>query len=106
MRRGELIANGLMLFGPFILGSVGLVAAGLAFALPELSLWLMTELLAVGFGLFLWARLSVLRKVGWLSVGPAGMSRGMRVAYCCGYALMALGAFLFLGFLFLAATRG
>ncbi|MHC4618651.1 MAG: hypothetical protein ACYTEQ_12965 [Planctomycetota bacterium] len=105
MRRGELITNVGFLSG---LAPAGIVlvcslATSLFARAPTHYILSVVVLWAVGFSMFLKAKLSVIRQGILCSFGPKGMSRGNRVLYVSGYVVM--GISLFLSMLLLAFCR-
>ncbi len=105
MRRYEALVNLLLGFGPFAVVTLMVLSIGLVGGAP--LFWGCTALgpYALGFCLFLAAKVSVIRRGMPVSFGSARMSSGFRVCYRVGYALMAFAAVLTLGVV-LAAPQG
>jgi hypothetical protein len=97
LRRSELIANLVLLFGVPLLGVIIgcavplLVDAPLKFTLIMLVLWI------VGFSMFFKAKLSVIRQGKLISFGVRNMSQTNRICYILGYVLMGTGLIFSLG---------
>ena len=91
MRRAELAANLIMLFGPLV---VGVAAVGVLTirSEPVASAWLCLGLWAAGLMLLIGAKLSLVRRGAWISWGPGRLSGMLRRVYFAGYALIATGA--------------
>lgn len=108
MRRNELIANIFLQFGPaiilLVLSVVCVVAFDLLTTAPAYYVVTLLALWAVGFAMFLKAKLSVIKQGKLVSFGPGPMSRTNRTFYIWGYVVMAL-AFV-MSLLLLAYYRG
>ena len=71
---------------------LGVAMAILLFQQPLLTGVVLLSPLALGFLLFLAAKISMIRRGKFLSFGSSGMSPPMRMMYRAGYILMALAA--------------
>jgi hypothetical protein len=98
VRRSEAIFNIVLQFGlPLTAIAIGclfwlLTSAPLHYIFIMLLFW------AVGFSMFLKAKLSVIRQSKLMSFGPRGMSRTNRIFYLLGYIIMTAGLLLLLVF--------
>lgn len=97
MRRYEGLINLLFAFGPWALVTLMGLSIGLVGGAPLFWGCTAVGLYALGFGLFLAAKVSVIRRGIPISFGSARMTSGFRVCYRVGYALMAFAAVLTLG---------
>ena len=99
MRRGELIVNMAVVFGPVAIGI--LIAASLSLAPVRIPGMLgCVGLYAAGLSLLLAAKISLFRQGIWTSLGPSQMCRGNRRRYKAAYVLLVTGAVLNLMLLF------
>lgn len=83
MFKNSAIVTAIMLYSPILLG----LMTSLLVTSPR---FLVVSTYCVGMLLFLFAKGSNLAKGKWISFGPAGMSKNVRLMYYTGYALMAL----------------
>ena len=104
MRKGELIFNYLIFFGPLFLGIGILTVVSLAFAMPRTVFWSFVILYIAGLSLFVKAKLSVIKQGRLISFGTANMSSPNKVAYFVGYSAMVIASLLLLGLVLV--TRG
>ena len=93
MRRGELIVNLAIVFGPLLIGVFFVAAISLApVRVPGVLVCL--GLYAAGLSLLFAAKSSLLRQGIWSSVGPSQMHRRNRRCYKAAYVLLVTGALL------------
>lgn len=86
MRKGELIINLIVIFGPAILLLLIIGAINIASSIPRLTLLLIIyALLTSGLIAITKAKLSMFRQGLFFSFGPKQMSRNNRFAYFAGY---------------------
>ena len=105
MRRGELIVNLAMAFGPLVIGLLIAVALSLApVRIP--GVLVCRGLYGAGLSLLLTAKISLFRQGIWISVGPSQMRRRNRRLYRAAYVLLVTGALLNLLLLFSTIVPG
>ena len=88
MRRGELIANLLFVYGPLVMAllmGLLIVAAHRPQELACLAFY------AIGYCLLVLAKVSLFRRGVWISWGPSQMSLSNRQMYVAAYGLMGIG---------------
>ena len=93
MRKGELFVNVALLFGPFAVGLFVVTAFSLVPVRTEFAA-LCIALYAVGFVLLLGAKIPLLRRGFWGSVGTARMSEWNRRLYRLAYVFIVSGLIL------------
>ena len=108
LRRSEAIFNIALQFYWLFLLPAAIVLGGLLRLLtsaPFHYIFIMLLLWAVGFSMFLKAKLSVIRQGKLLSFGTSGMSRTNHIFYLLGYIIMAAGLLLSLVLLMFYRVR-
>ncbi len=92
MRRDELIANLVLQFGLPLVAVVTILVCSILLSLltavPAYYIFIMLLFWAVGFLMFLKAKLSIIRQGKLFSFGPKGMSRTNQILYVLGYVVM------------------
>lgn len=94
MRRGELIANILILGGPLIgMGLMfwGFIVLSVVASAPMTSYYISLALFAIGFVLFFKAKWSLVKNGTLISFGSGLMTKTNRFMYRGGYLLMGIG---------------
>ena len=99
MRKGELIFNLSVFFGPAVLGFGVVSGIVMAVAMPHLAFWVTMTLFICGFVAFAKAKLSVISKGYIFSFGSRYMSLRNKVAYFCGYGAMGVSLMMSMGIL-------
>ncbi len=105
MRKGELFVNVAILFGPFAIGLLVIAAFSLVPVRTEFAA-LCIALYAVGFVLLLGAKIPLLRRGVWKSVGTTRMSTWNRRLYRIAYVFLVSGLVLTVMILFSCKLPG
>ena len=96
MRRGELLANFLMVLSLPVMFAA-MIASQVYRAAPTATTYGAIVSAIAGFGLFFKAKISVMRRGQLISYGMKSMDQHNKVFYVCGYALMITALVLMLG---------
>ncbi|MFA6133372.1 MAG: hypothetical protein WC869_05070 [Phycisphaerae bacterium] len=95
------VAAGIPIPAIFVVLLLTSAIVSVALAATNYSVWVFLLPLLGGFGLFLAAKLSVMRRVSLLSFGSKAMTPRMRSLYHTGYVLMILSTLMILSFVLL-----
>ena len=101
MRKSEFIANLMLMFGlPFLVVPVIIYASfSIVGLFPQICYWATLLFFLLGFGVFLKAKLSLIKQGNLFTFGIKGMSKINQVFYTVGYILMLSGFIFMIGIL-------
>ena len=80
-----------VLFGPILLGVTLAILAAIAIRIPWQAVLTNLAIYALGFSLFVWAKMSVEPDGPYFGRKPIGMTKKNRILYRGGYAMMLFG---------------
>ena len=83
MRRLELAANLLFVFGPFATGMLILILL-----MPWLTILASLACFGIGLAVLVYARCDLFKRGVWFSFGPSHMNTASRKAYCQAYSFI------------------
>jgi len=104
MRRGELIFNLAVSVFPLIISVLAFFIVGIISKAPKLSLSLMAIFYIVGILSLIKSKSSLHKRRVYFSFGSAEMSKPEKRAYIFGYASIAVGVILNIGFILMKAA--